>query len=382
MHELAVPALLSAFLVYEHGLGLQAYLQSEYEKEEARRAEEAQKEILKKLKALKKRIEETGEGAEQYMLMLEERNAVLEKNFKLLQEAREKIAELEQTIEKLRDEIGVMQREIDKLNAEKQELIEEMKRAEEEHKRQIEQMIKEFEEKTAALEAAHAEELEMERAQARQQYDELKRQSEEQIASLKEAQAAEIEVLKAAQRQRLEDIQAEYRQQTDKIRQDCDNRIKDSANRIKESEARVQNAVDNLGKTQGELSVITKERDVLSARLTAVRREHGLLTEADDFTTEEGFNALEHEFEVLGKMVREEWTDVKRILKKEFYGGIRAAMHTKKPKKSKEYVELCQHVKGRNGGDESEFETVKVGGSENSPQAVDSADDIRDESDA
>ncbi len=382
MHELAVPALLSAFLVYEHGLGLQAYLQSEYEKEEARRAEEAQKEILKKLKALKKRIEETGEGAEQYMLMLEERNAVLEKNFKLLQEAREKIAELEQTIEKLRDEIGVMQREIDKLNAEKQELIEEMKRAEEEHKRQIEQMIKEFEEKTAALEAAHAEELERERAQARQQYDELKRQSEEQIASLKEAQAAEIEVLKAAQRQRLEDIQAEYRQQTDKIRQDCDNRIKDSANRIKESEARVQNAVDNLGKTQGELSVITKERDVLSARLTAVRREHGLLTEADDFTTEEGFNALEHEFEVLGKMVREEWTDVKRILKKEFYGGIRAAMHTKKPKKSKEYVELCQHVKGRNGGDESEFETVKVGGSENSPQAVDSADDIRDESDA
>ena len=354
LHELAVPVLLSAFLVYEHGLGLEGYFQAEYEKEQIRRAEEAQKELVRKLNELKKRIEETGEGAEQYMLMLEERNAVLENNFRLLQEARVKIAELNETIDRLKNEINVMQREIDKLNDEKQQLIEEMKRAEEEHQRKIEEMEREFAEKISALEAAHAEEIQKIKDEAQERYDELKRQAEEQIEKLKAAQRDEIEALKAAQRERFEALQAERRQELERIRSDYENRINDGINKIKEGETKTQNALEELFATKKQLKDVTSERDVLGARLTAVRKEYGLLTEADDFTTEEGFNALEHEFEVLGRLVRDEWTDVKKMLKKEFYSGIREAMHKKKAKKSKEYLELRQHVLSRRENDDDD----------------------------
>ena len=80
---------------------------------------------------------------------------------------------------------------------------------------------------------------------------------------------------------------------------------------------------------------------MLRARLTAIRKEQGLLTAADDFTTEEGFNALEHEFEVLGKLLNDEWKDVKTMLRKEILGKRPAR---RKKQKGKGYQELKEFV--------------------------------------
>lgn len=363
--ELAMPAVLTAFTVYERGLGLDGYFLQEYEKEEARRAEEEKEQRARKLKALKKRIEETGEGAEQYMLMLEQQNAALEKDRKLLAEAREKIGELEAEIERLHAEIDVLKSEIGELNAEIERLTEEMRRAEEEHLRKIEEMQREFEEQIASLNAAHAEELsrmqEEHRAETEalkaahaeetealktahaEELTRLKTAQEEELTRLKETHRAETEQLKAAQAEAAARMEQTYRAEYERMRTQYEARIETDKSQL---EAREQDAVRTrreLSETQKRLSAITRECEVLTAEMTAVRKEHGLPAAAD-FTTEEGFNRLEHEFEVLGRLVREEWTDVKKILRKEFYGEIRASMRKKKPQKTKAYAELCKQV--------------------------------------
>lgn len=352
-HELAVPTLLSAFLVYEHGLGLEKYLQEEFEREELRRAEEAQKELQRKLLALKRRIERTGEGIEQYILMLEERNAILENSYTLLQEALAQIEELKANISRLQNEIELLQQEIDSLNAEIRRLQEEMARREEEHKRQIAEMQRLHEEEIASLKAAHAEELAVVKQRAQEQLEQLKKQMDEQIARLNAAHKEELDKLRAAHNSRIEALQADHKRVIDQLRADYEKRLADGATKMQESENKAQNAFDKLAQIQTELRLTVEERDLLGARLTAVRKEHGLLTEADDFTTEEGFTALEHEFEVLCRMLTDEWQKVKAMLRKEMFDSIRATMRKKKPKKSKEYLELQQFVRSREEGAET-----------------------------
>lgn len=345
--EFAVPAVLSAFLVYEHGLKLEEYLEEQFQKEEEIRREAKQAELARALKALKKRIEEYGGNTEEYMLMLEERNAALEEDSKRLAEAKLKIAALEGEIEKLKSEISALQAEIADLNARIEEIREEMKRAEEEHLRQIEALEKEFAEKEQKLKEAHAEEIAALKEAAQKEYEALKNSMEEEISRLKAANAKELNDLREAHKAKLAALQEEREAESARMKAKYEAMLADGLNKVKASEQTVQRTLSELEKTQKELALSEKEKTVISARLTATRKEFGLLTEADDFTTEAGFNALEHEFETLGRLVREEWTGVKKILRKEFYGGIRAEMKKKKARKSKEYDALSEEIKSR-----------------------------------
>lgn len=360
MRELAIPALLSAFLVYEHGLGLEKHLQAEFEKEELRREEEAQKELLRKIKALKKRIEKTGESVEQYILLLEERNVFLEKSHKQLQEALKKIEELQGCIQRLQIEINMLRQDVEKLNEEKRQLVEQMARAEEEHKRQIDEMQLQFQQEITSLKNAHAEELSQTKQRANEQLELLKKQNAEQIERICEKHKEETEKLRAAQNDKLEAAQSAYKRETEKMRAQYETLLKDGADKMKETENKAQNAFDEFARIQNQLKYTTEERDVLSARLTAVRKENGLLSEADDFTTEAGFNALEHEFEVLGKLLVDEWKNVKTALRKNFYGDIRSSMR-KKNAKTKEYAQLQQFVQSQKS-DAQPSETVASDG--------------------
>lgn len=384
LREFSVPILLSAFLTYEHGLGIEDYLREEFEKEELRRAEEEQKELQVKLQALKKRIERTGEGVEQYILMLEERNAILENSYRLLQEALAHNEKLDRQISRLQSEISLMQSQIDDLESEKQRLKDELIRVEEEYKKQIEEMQRRFEESIAELKSAHTAEIEAERKHAQEQLAEVERQayervnklmvehkneidklradnaeaiaaekqrSQEKQSELKRAHKERIDKLVASHNSKLEAINAEHELEKGKLRAHYDglltdsaNKIKQSGNRLAECEAKAQKALDELDAMRMTLKFTVEERDVISARLTAVRKECGLLSAADDFTTEEGFTALEHEFEALGKLLNDEWKGVKSALHKEFAYGIRATMRKRKRSKSKEYNELKDFV--------------------------------------
>lgn len=359
--ELAVPALLAAFLVYEHGLGLEEYLKGEFDKEEERRKDEAQKELVRAIKALKKRIKETGEGAEEYMLNLEKRNAELEKDEKLLGEARLKIEQLNAAIGRLKEDIKVYCAQIEELEHDKEKLVEEMRRQEEEFRLKLAEMERAYNEKIEELNREHAEETERIKreaqeaydelkASAKREYDELKASAEAELSNLKEAHEGEIRALNGAHDKKIQILKEEQKAEREKLRADFESRLEKESEKLRLSRDEAQNTASELTRIREELRESDSEKDVLEARLTATRREYGLLTEADDFTTEEGFTALEHEFEVLGKLVRDEWTDVKKMLRKEFYGGIRETMRAKKPQKSKEYRELSEKTIKRRAG--------------------------------
>lgn len=369
--ELALPPVLSAFLAYEHGLGLGEYLSGEYNKEEARREEEAKDAVAQAIKELKKRIEQTGEGAEQYMLMLERQNAALEKDRKLLQKARVEIEELKAEIGRLQAEIALLDDEIASLNDEIARLGAEIERIKEEHRRE-----------TEALKAAHAEELARMQEERRREIQALKAAHAEELSSLKAAHAEETARLKETQRAQIAALEAKHaealarkerarKEENERLRADFQSRIRKKEEELSARRADVALAQETLKETQKTLSAVTRKCEVLGAELTAVRKEHGLLTSADDFTTEEGFNRLEHEFEVLGKLVRNEWKEAKKMLRMEFYEGIRATMRKKKTKKSKEYRALCEDlalVAGKAA--ESGENTGNSGNSENNGTAA------------
>ncbi len=290
--EFALAPMLSAFLVFEHGLGIEERLREEFELEEARREAQRQAELVEKIKALKKRVEETGLGMEEYMILLEQRNAVLELDSRLLKEAQAEIEEMNRTIADLRAREEELVLELGEMSMQIENLKKEMEEAEERHRQKIEEMRRERAEAEAELKKQHA------------------------------------EALARAEKLRTEEVA--------RVTADCEARIRESREKIAEKAKEVSLAREELAAAQKDRQHAEKETELLEARLTALRREHGLLS-GEDFTTEEGFNALEHEYEVLGRMVREEWEGVRKMLRKEFYGNLRAVMQKKNAKKSKEY---------------------------------------------
>lgn len=344
MRDITAAVMLANFLVYEHGLGLEEYFEARFREEEERRKEEAQAELVRKIKQLKKKIESSGKGVEEYMLALEERIKELEKNTALLAATRAENEQLKAQVARLEEERKTLLADIEGLKKQVGELRAEIERAEEEHKREIERLRAEYEAKCEELKKQHGEEIAEIKRQTEEKLSELKEKHEEEVARLKEGHSAEIAALHNSYGERMKVLEEKKQSDIARIKAGYEAKLADEA-------AKLKAGAEERGKTEAELSSVKakleqseKTREIVQARLLAVRREFGLLTEADDFTTEEGFNALEHEFEVLGRLVREEWTDVKKILKKEFYSGIHDTMRRKRGKKSREYEELCAQI--------------------------------------
>ncbi len=300
--ELAAPSVLLSFLVYEHGLGMEELLREAYEREEALRAERAQSALVEAIKELKKRVAETGEDMERYMLLLEERNAWLEKEHLLYLEAQKKIEALEGTVGELRAERERLMGEIGELTAENEALGAKIEEMAETHR--------------------------------------------QQLAALKEEHARETAALKEEQEKELERAERKHREEIARVRAEGEKKLKEERERTAERMRETEEARRETDAVQKVLESAEEECAMLRARYTALRSEHGLRGDAD-FTTEEGFNELEREFEALGRLVRREWTDVKRMLRKEFYGSLRTVMRGKKGEKSAAYEALVSSAQAR-----------------------------------
>ncbi len=344
MEEFSVPPVMLAFIMYKQGLGLEEYLSGEFKKAEEKLKEEQERERLRKLALLKKKIENSGKGAEEYMLALEESIKDMSRYPGLLDEERAQNEELSACIMRLEEDRKALLGDIEKLNGEIDGLHEQMRQAEEKHRRELEDMRSEYERQSAELKRKHEEEMAEQKRQAEEKEAELRREHGEEIARMREERARETAALKKAHAEQMKALEEQKKRDAEALKAKLNAQISDREAKLKESRDSGARMGEELNKIAEELRLTKSEREVLQARLTAIRKEHGLLTEADDFTTEEGFNALEHEFEVLGKLVREQWTDVKKILKKEFYANIHETMHAKKAKKSKEYSDLRDKV--------------------------------------
>lgn len=164
--EFALTALLSSFLTYEHGLKLENYLAAEYDKEEQKRREEEQIRLQEQIKALSKRVKDSGGDADEYMLMLEKRIRFLEKENAQLDAAQQEISSLRGEIESLTGRETELQEKITSLN-------DAITKAEAEHAYALRQAKEEFFAETDKMRAEQREEIGKAQEETRQKQREL-----------------------------------------------------------------------------------------------------------------------------------------------------------------------------------------------------------------
>lgn len=271
--EFAESLSLISFLTYEHGMSLESVFRERYAREEELRKQQEEERRLEQLKKLRKRIHESGGDPEAYMLLLEQRNRTLENDS---MQYRAALAE----IERLNEKNGRLMQEIRTLT----EAVAEEKRVTaqqaEAHRAQI-----------ASLEEKHAGE----------------------IAALGEKHADEITALRAQHEEYLSAAREETRRQ----REDYEARLSAAAEELR---AR--------GEENAALSGRLQEQEdahmLLMAKYNAVRREHGLFTDADDFTSEDSFGEIERQYKLFRTFFKEEWKKTKKRIRKEVFAAAKA----------------------------------------------------------
>lgn len=126
---------------------------------------------------------------------------------------------------------------------------------------------------------------------------------------------------------------------------------------VRAADERVQESSRMQERLQAEMKELERTRALDRARLLAIRKEHGLLTDVDDYTSEEAFGELEHELEVLAFYARGEWKTAKQILRGELMADIKQFFAQKFKKKQKETQETPPPVEPPEGTDGTARET-------------------------
>ena len=170
-----------------------------------------------------------------------------------------------------------------------------------EEKTALQKTIERCQEEIAQLNAAHTAEL----SRRDEQEETLRRKADE-------AEAEHAAALVEFTRKKADEIAALVAKNEQTV-QKLDTRLQ-------QNDAKCTQLETTLGEREEQCAL-------LHARLTALRREHGLLTDTDDYTSEAAFTELEHELEVLAKYARSQWTTAKQLLRREVFGGwLRARM--------------------------------------------------------
>ncbi len=268
--QFSEPVLLLSFLAYEHGMDLGEMLKRQYEEEEIERRAAEERELKEKLAATRAKLKAQKIPPEEYILLLEKRISDMEKGERELLSAKERIDELETQNGELQNQIEARVREI------------------------------------ALLNEQHAAEL----RRRDEQYDELKLTLDSQAA----AHAEEIAGLRKAGEEEIARITEEH-----------DAKYREAEGQLTQSER--QNA-----ELKNKLDGVNEKYAVSLARLTALRKEHGLIADSEDFTSEQAFTELEHELEVFTKFVRGEWKNARQLLRKEIFGKWKQSLKSKNDK--------------------------------------------------
>jgi hypothetical protein len=263
--ELSEACAMLAFLMYENGLGMKPYLKERFEEEERRRELAAIEKRAEKLEAIRRKIKNSGESPEEYVLeiekqlkSLENENARIDILIKELEALKSDNESLGVQIESLREEITLATRETDELE-EKHAL--EMETLKEEMNKRIHDNITKHEEETRALEKQCNDMLETANSEMR----EMREQCRVDVATARE-ERREMEY-------KYESLFTEHER-------------------------------------------LTEAKTLCEARLKAMRAQQGLMTDEDDFTERESFGVLEKEFKAFERFYNSQWSKTKKKIRK------------------------------------------------------------------
>lgn len=332
--ELAEMINLTCFLTYKYGNDLEKILKESYEEEEFRRQQEEAQKIVQQLKQLKKRITEEGYSIEEYLLLLEKRNKMLEKDSEDLVRAHNEISLLNRKIEELTAEKNELNRQIMVLQAVIEEKIKEIEYLNQKYIDDMANLKKEHELEIVSLNEAHQAQL-----------IELEENHKNEIISLKEEHMTEIENIRLAHIEDKNKLISDFKEQIAKVNLELSNAhtkqqeltsnynakvndlndqiitankervalINDYENKLNEMEDNFFNE-ESLWKLKEEKLI--SEKELAIAELRALRLEHNLISPAEDFTSKERFMELEKEFEIFNKYFKEQWELTKKSIRK------------------------------------------------------------------
>lgn len=329
----------TSFLSYKYGNDLESILKEQYDEEEKLRRIEEQNRTREQIKALKRHITESGMGYEEYMLMLEKHNRDLEKDSADLVVAKNEIENLKLQMAEFEKEKKILQIRIEELSADleatKAELIDlkqrydaDMAKKDQERISAINNLSKKHQGEIDELNQSHDAEIE-----------ELIQKNKEEISNLEDAHQNEINELNNEFNLQLEEknklnrnLNELNRQLNVKMEQN-EISVKNELNRLERERVNLnaeyeKYVSDNLDLTNREImkakaSVEEAQEQVryANAKLNAVKRMHGMLTDEDDFTSRERFLELELQKEAFNKLFKEEWKKTKQKIKEAVFSG-------------------------------------------------------------
>lgn len=303
------------FLGYEYGLGIRDYFRERYVEEENRRREEEIAKRAERIRNIERHITNEGLTPTQYIELLEERIHDLEKEEDELAIAKKELtniqASLEATyaeLERAHDTARLLGDEITRLNA---QFAADMEAAQETFKARIDELTMAHKDAMTALNEEHQEEI-----------DSLNEEHAGEINALNEEHAQEVEDLtakaKAAEEEHLLAMQ-EAREEFTNTVQSLKDKYTAEADALY---ARIDDGVAKLTTLQENYTALEEQRLLADARLTALRKEHGLITPTDDFTSKEAIDELENEFYVFKKFFKQEWRKTQWKLIKEMFVSV------------------------------------------------------------
>ena len=263
--EVSEAVALLSFLTYSYGLDITAVLKQSYETEEARRkAQEIQKR-QEKLEALKKRLSSTKDGAEEYILALEQQNKLILNDNRQIVPLKEQVEQLKDTEARLTDELEVSR-------AETEELKRQLDEAEEKHRAELEALKAEYENKLHETLLKHE---------------------------------AEMKALEKSCNDRIEQLNLQMRQLSEQLHDE----IHQIEGKLSESEEKYKSLL-------AEYDALLEEKKVCEARILAIRVEHGEDIGEDAYTDKDGFDTLEREYIAFTRFYEEKWGKTKKKIRK------------------------------------------------------------------
>ena len=289
--EVADTIQLTSVIAYMVGNDFRDAFDKEFNRLELEKKAFESKKAADELRRLKKRLIEMDEDLDSYVIQLEKRNSELEKDsadfylekektsdlLKMIEKIDEEKTGLEESIIKLKEHLANKEDIILKLN---QKYVRDMMDAEKAHQKDIVSLESKHQEHLKHLEST----FEHEKTQMTRSFN---REKEQLLNSHKEVI------------NELHEEMNTYRHRETELNQQINAYIK------------------NEDQLKREIIHLDDEKKQTHARYLAVKVQHGLITDQDDFTSKERFKELELEMKAYKKLFKEQWKKTKLKIKEQ-----------------------------------------------------------------
>lgn len=354
--EIAEALNLTSFISYKIGNEIEDVLNIAYEEEEERRRQQEAQRMVDRINRIKKRARENGQTLEEYMLLLEDRNKMLEKDSQELILARNKVFELNEKIDELNQEkielnhqiadlhleVAEKVKEIDRLN---QKYIDDMKAIKLQHEEDIKNLNKEHADKVAEIHNSYLEKIDEINENHQIEIDELNYKHQEEVDALNDSHYRELSEMREEYENERSALITNYSSQIDKLNGDLQKHIEEHNDMKASLEAKVEDLNSALKDTIDERKAIVKEyeqklvdyenrsneiiegekrrnrilqreKEMMRGEMNAMRLQNGKIEVGNEFATRERFLELEEEFVAFNDFFKEQWKYTKKEIRK------------------------------------------------------------------